>query len=122
MHLGKRLHRMEINLRTVNEAVEPLAPRPSLDNCLLQQFEEHITSLKAELEDIAQPALVKYSNSFPICHYLSLNWQIVTKYWMLTDTVRDAQTRHVQFTIHIHVHSRANKIITSYWDNEHSSL
>ena len=34
-----------------------LAPRPSLHNCLLQQFKERITSLKAELEDIAQATL-----------------------------------------------------------------
>ena len=48
---------MEIALRTVSKAVEPLAPRPSLNNCLLQQIKEHIISLKAELEDIAQAAL-----------------------------------------------------------------
>ena len=43
---------------TVNKTVEPLAPRTGLDNCLLQQFEEHISSLKAELADIAQAALL----------------------------------------------------------------
>ena len=58
IHLGKRLCHEEISLRTVNEAVKPLAPRPGLHNYLLRQFEEHITSLKAELEDIVQPALL----------------------------------------------------------------
>ena len=58
VHLGKWLCRMEIGLRKFNGAVEPLVPGPGLDNCLTQQFEEHITSLKAKLEDIAQAALL----------------------------------------------------------------
>ena len=37
--------------------LEPLVPRPCFDSCLLQWFEEQITSLKPELEDIAQAAL-----------------------------------------------------------------
>ena len=58
VHLGKRLRRVEIGLRRVNEAVKPLVPGPGLDDCLLQQFEERITSLKAELEDITEAAVV----------------------------------------------------------------
>ena len=48
---------MEISFKAVNEAVEPLAHGPSLDNCLLQQYEEHIQSLKMVLEVTAQGAL-----------------------------------------------------------------
>ena len=40
------------------QAVEHLAPKPGLNTCLLQQFEEWITSLKAELEDIVQFTLL----------------------------------------------------------------
>ena len=58
VHRGKQLRHVEIGLRKVNKAIEALAPKPGLDNCLLQQFKERITSLKAELEDIAQAALL----------------------------------------------------------------
>ena len=34
IHLGKRLCCVENSLMTVNEAVEPLATRPGLNNCL----------------------------------------------------------------------------------------
>ena len=45
----------------LNEAVEPLALKPGLDNCLLQHFEDHITSLKVEL-DIVQAAILLEDN------------------------------------------------------------
>ena len=43
---------METSLRSINLTVEPLAPGPDLDSCLVQQLEKQVSCLRAELLDI----------------------------------------------------------------------
>ena len=45
------------SLRSINLTVEPLAPGPDLDNCLVRQLEKQIGRLRAEVLDITHGIL-----------------------------------------------------------------
>ena len=46
------MHHIEMRLRTVHDALEPLVLEDGLDCCLLKQREERIITLKDEIADI----------------------------------------------------------------------
>ena len=50
--LGRRLCHLEKTPRSINLTVEPLAPGPYLDNCLVRQLEKQVGRLRTELSDI----------------------------------------------------------------------
>ena len=50
--LYRRLHHSESSLRSVNMITEPLTLGPDLDNCLVQQLQEQVGRLRAELSDV----------------------------------------------------------------------
>ena len=55
--LSRRLCHLENSLRSINLTVEPLAPGPDLDNCLVPQLEEQVGHLWAEFSDITHGIL-----------------------------------------------------------------
>ena len=55
--LHRRLHHLESSLRSINETVKPLAPGPDVNGCLVQQLQEQIGRLRAELSDVARDIL-----------------------------------------------------------------
>ena len=49
----RRLQRLESSLRSVKATIETLTPGPDLDACLVQQVQEQVGRLRAELSDVA---------------------------------------------------------------------
>ena len=51
--LYRRLCCLERSLSWVNMTVKLLTPGPDIDNCLVQQFQEQVGHLRAELSNVA---------------------------------------------------------------------
>ena len=53
----RRLQRLESSLRSVQATVDPLTPGPDPDACLVQELQEWVGRLRAELSDVTRDIL-----------------------------------------------------------------